>query len=173
MEFQQHRRVEPIGRGPTGPPFGSAPTERSRGSGHRQVDPASRQQGAGRQDRLLRQQQRRPRHDDLRQAVHRLDVGLDEQARRQLAGWVSEQYAVEYGDIPLGFLAVCYLGPPYVDHRLDLIHVIVEHFGPSDPVPAPFDGARMMVRSGGYAFVEVYASGELVPILSDGTPVTS
>lgn len=49
--------------------------------------------------------------------------------------------------------------------------MIVRHFAPSDQVPDPFSGARMLVRSGGYAFVEVYSGGLLLPVLDDGTVV--
>lgn len=119
----------------------------------------------------LRRERLAPRPQALRDAVGRLDAGLDEQTRRQLAEWIGEEYRANYGEIPLGFLARCYLGPPYVDHQLDLFHVIVRHFAPSDQVPDPFSGARMLVRSGGYAFVEVYSGGLLLPVLDDGTVV--
>lgn len=89
-------------------------------------------------------------------------------ARKQLAQWIGEQYSVEYGSMLLGMVARCYLGPPYVDHRLNLIGAIVEHFGPSDPMPEPFQGARMLVRSGAYAFIEVHTDGRLVPVTDDG-----
>jgi hypothetical protein len=111
----------------------------------------------------------RPRHSGLFQAMQRLDAQIDQAARRELADWISEQYATDYGDIPLGFVAKCYLGAPYVDHRLDLLHSIAEHYQPADAVPAPFDRARMLARLGSYAFIEVYASGLLVPVRVDGS----
>ncbi|MFG1607777.1 hypothetical protein [Actinoplanes sp. NPDC049265] len=116
-------------------------------------------------------QRRKPRHAGIFEAVHRLDAGLDEAARANLVGWIRAEYQSEFGDVPLGMFALCHLGPPYVDHRLDLWRSIVEHYAPADPVPDPFAGARMLVRSGAYEFVEVYASGELRPILPDGTAV--
>lgn len=119
----------------------------------------------------LRRERLAPRPQGLRDAVGRLDAGLDDGARRQLAEWIAEEYRSGYGEIPLGFFARCHLGPPYVDHQLDLFAVIVRHFAPSDPVPDPFSGARMLVRSGGYAFVEVYSDGLLLPVLDDGTVV--
>lgn len=112
---------------------------------------------------------RRPRHAGLFEAVRRIDVTADPRARADLAKWVKDEYATEFGDIPLGFLAKCHLGPPFVDHRLDLVHDIVEHYEPAGVVPEPFAQARMLVRTGGYAFVEVYASGELRAVLPDGT----
>ncbi|MEV3987808.1 hypothetical protein AB0J57_02755 [Streptomyces sp. NPDC049837] len=111
------------------------------------------------------------RSDRLRQAVGRLDAGLDETACRQLAEWAREEYAAAHGDVPLGFVARCYLGPPFVDHQLNLFHVIVQHFAPADPMPEPFSKARMLARSGGYAYVEVYSGGLVLPVLDDGTVV--
>jgi hypothetical protein len=111
----------------------------------------------------------RPRHSGLFEAIRRMDLQIDEAARRELAAWIGEQYARDHGDIPLGFLATCYLGAPYVDHRLDLIHSIVEHFQPADAVPTPFDRARPLARLSSYEFIEVYASGVLVPVRVDGS----
>lgn len=109
------------------------------------------------------------RHSGLFEAVHRLDTQIDAAARRELASWITDQYATEYGDIPLGFLARCYLGAPYVDHRLDLLQSIAEHYTPDDAVSAPFDRARSLARSNAYEFIEVYGSGTLVPVRVDGT----
>jgi hypothetical protein len=110
------------------------------------------------------------RHAGLFQAIRQLDSGMDLEARKQLAKWIGDQYAIEYGSFVLGMVAICYLGPPYVDHRLDLLGSIVEHYAPSDPMPHPYEGARMLARSGSYAFVEVHSNGELVPVFDDGTP---
>ncbi|KUN85783.1 hypothetical protein AQJ66_12565 [Streptomyces bungoensis] len=112
-----------------------------------------------------------PRSRKLLDAVGRLDAGLDERACGALADWVREEYATSYGAVPLGFVARCYLGPPYVDHQLNLFHVIVRHFPPAEPMPEPFSAARMLARSGGYACVEVYEDGLLLPVLDDGTVV--
>ncbi|MEV0322777.1 hypothetical protein ACIBKX_20900 [Streptomyces sp. NPDC050658] len=112
-----------------------------------------------------------PRSSELREAVARLDAHLDAKATQELSDWIREQYTNAHGTVPLGFFARCFLGPPYVDHQLNLFAVIVEHFAPSDRVPAPFSGARSMVRPGGYAYVEVYSDGLLVPVLDDGTAV--
>jgi hypothetical protein len=118
-----------------------------------------------------RHQARKRRHAGLFEAIHRLDAGLDAATRAQLAEWIRGEYAAEFGDVPLGLFGLCHLGPPYIDHRLDLLLSIVEHYGPADTVPEPFAGARMLVRSGAYDFVEVYASGELKPVLKDGSVV--
>ncbi|MEU6677363.1 hypothetical protein [Streptomyces sp. NPDC046925] len=113
----------------------------------------------------------RARERPLMDAVTRLDAGLDEGARRQLAEWIGEEYRTAYGDVPLGLVAVCHLGPPYIDHVLNLFHVILRHFAPAEPMPEPFAQARMLVRSGGYAYVEVYDGGLVLPVLADGTVV--
>jgi hypothetical protein len=119
----------------------------------------------------LGQRLRKPRHAGLFEAVHRLDAGLDAGMRAQLAEWIRAEYQSEFGDVPLGMFALCHLGPPYIDHRLDLLQSIVEHYAPADAVPEPFNQARMLVRTGAYDFVEVYASGELRPVLKDGSVV--
>lgn len=114
---------------------------------------------------------RKPRHAGLFDALHRLDTGLDPATRDELARWIRDQYTVEYGDIPLGFVSRCYLGPPYVDHWMDLMHNILDHFSAGQAMPEPFEGARMLARASTYAFIEVYASGRLIPVMEDGTPV--
>ncbi|MCT4355568.1 hypothetical protein M5362_20740 [Streptomyces sp. Je 1-79] len=111
------------------------------------------------------------RSDGLRGAVARLDAGLDESARGQLADWAREEYAGSHGAVPLGFVARCYLGPPYVDHILNLFHVIVQHFSPGEAMPEPFAKARMLARSDGYAYIEIYDNGLILPVLADGTVV--
>ena len=114
----------------------------------------------------------RARHSGLFEAVRRLDARLDATARRELSEWIRSQYHRAYGNIPLGMVAVCYLGPPYVDHRLDLFGSILDHFPAADPMPEPFQQARMLARVGAYEFVEVYTDGRLVPVRPDGTAVT-
>lgn len=115
---------------------------------------------------------RRSRGRELLAAVHRLDAVLDEAARAELARWAREHYRAELDDMPVGLVAQCFLGPPFVDHRMDLLHEILDHYAPADVMPDPFGQARMLVRTGAYAFVEVYASGALVPVRDDGSTVT-
>lgn len=104
-------------------------------------------------------------------AVHRLDAALDQATRDAIAAYIRAGYERDIGDLPVGFVAPCGLGPPYVDHILDLGQTIVEHYGPADAMPEPFARARMLVRSGAYAYVEVYLSGTVVPVLGDGSAV--
>ncbi|SBV05632.1 hypothetical protein YW5DRAFT_03032 [Streptomyces sp. Ncost-T6T-1] len=110
----------------------------------------------------------RPRHAGLFEALHRLDAGLSPEALRELTEWIREEYRSEYGDFPVGWLAVCGLGPPYVDHRLDLTMAILQHYTPGDVLPEPYARARILIRTGAYPLVEVYASGALVPVPPDG-----
>ena len=117
----------------------------------------------------------KPRHAGLFEAVRRLDAVVDPAERKALADWIRGEYEREYEftDVPLGFVSVCYLGPPYVEHRLDLAASIVDHFSVAQAMPEPFQQARMMIRSGGYEFLEVYLSGKVIAVRPDGTPVHS
>ncbi len=107
---------------------------------------------------VVRRELYTPRSRKLLDAVGRLDAGLDEQACRSLAEWLREQYTTAYGSVPLGYVARCYLGPPYVDHQLSLLGVIVRHFS-----------ACLLYTC--YACVEVYDDGLILPVLDDGTVV--
>ncbi|MHB9859418.1 hypothetical protein [Streptomyces sp. YIM S03343] len=166
---------QPIGQPAFGPAFGqpaSGPSTSGRPStghappGHASPGPAQRQ----RTPAVLRELFRK-RGSQLLDSVRKLDTGLDERACQALADWIRDEYAASYGEVPLGFVARCYLGPPYVDHQLNLFHVIVRHFAPAEPMPEPFAAARMLARSGGYAYVEVYSDGLILPVLDDGTVV--
>jgi hypothetical protein len=111
------------------------------------------------------------RSASLIDAVHRLDASIDQAARDAIAAHIRAEYERDIGDLPLGFVAPCGLGPPYVDHILDLGQSIVEHYAPADAMPEPFARARMLARSGAYAYVEVYLSGTIVPVRADGSAV--
>ncbi|MFF5443912.1 hypothetical protein [Streptomyces sp. NPDC012888] len=115
----------------------------------------------------------RERSAALREACARLDAGVDDATRRQLADWIREQYEVHHHGAPVGWVARCLLGPPYVDHTLDLFGSILVHYAPADPMPEPCASARTLARNSAYAWVEVYSDGSLVPVLTDGRPVRS
>ncbi|MFJ3876183.1 hypothetical protein ACIPW5_01835 [Streptomyces sp. NPDC090077] len=132
--------------------------------------PAPAAAGAGRPpgpvaDRL------KDRSRELLEAVSGFDAGLDEAARRRLADWIRAHYESEHPGAPVGFLARCHLGPPYVDHVLDLFGAIVTHYAPRDTLPEPYGGARMLVRNPGYAYVEVHSDGLVLPVLAGGSVV--
>lgn len=114
---------------------------------------------------------RKARHAGIFEAVHRMDAGLDPAAREALGRWIRDEYEREYGEVPIGLFAMCHLGAPYVDHRLDLFQSIVEHYTAADAVPPQFAAARILVRTGAYDFIEVYSGGDLKPILKDGSVV--
>ena len=119
------------------------------------------------------QSTQKPRSAELIAAIHQIDASIDDAVNRDLADWIRDEYQQQFGsdDIPLGFVAVCYLGPPRVEHQLNLMHRITGHFSAAQPMPQPFQQCRMLVRSGSYEYVEVYASGQTIPIRADGTPV--
>ncbi|WP_239085095.1 hypothetical protein [Streptomyces halstedii] len=112
-----------------------------------------------------------PRSAALRDAMASLDSGIDEARARRLIDGIRQEYASVHGGVPLGFLAHCSLGPPYVDHRLTLDHTVVRHFAPADTLPEPFAAARMLARSERYAYIEVFSDGLTLPVLMDGTVV--
>jgi len=93
---------------------------------------------------------------------------------KQVSNFTDEQieaaYAERMGGVLLGLFARCYLGAPYVDHRLTIVGRILEHYTAGDEVPAPFDGARGLARSSVYSYIEIYSDGEIVPVTADGTP---
>ncbi|MFG2413021.1 hypothetical protein [Streptomyces goshikiensis] len=113
----------------------------------------------------------RNRSPELLEAVSRLDAGLDDTARRQLADWIREHYEAEHHTAPVGYVAKCWLGPPYVDHVLDLFGTILTHYTPGDVMPAPYGEARMLARNASYACVEVYSDGLVLPVLTNGSVV--
>lgn len=113
----------------------------------------------------------RTRPAEMLDAVRRLDASLGEKALRQTVEWLREQYSTESGTVLLGFVAKCHLGRPYVDHQVGLDGAILRHFAPGEAMPEPFNGARMLARSGAYAYIEVYDKGLVLPIMGDGTVV--
>ncbi|NLE79314.1 MAG: hypothetical protein GX610_06965 [Rhodococcus sp.] len=112
---------------------------------------------------------RKPRSGDILSAFRALDTAIDRRAQLEIMQWLRDEYDTRQGGVLLGCLQQCYLGPPFVDHKLDLLHDIVEHYHAADAVADPFAQARGLVRSGSYAYIEVYSDGSLVPVRPDGT----
>lgn len=113
----------------------------------------------------------KPRSLDLLVSVRSLDTSLDPQANAVIMQTIRDEYDARQGGMLVGLFSRCYLGPPYVDHKLDIFGNICEHFVPSDDVEFPYSQARGLVRSDAYAFVELYSDGAVVPIRTDGEPV--
>ncbi|MFC8230557.1 hypothetical protein [Streptomyces sp. NPDC057287] len=112
-----------------------------------------------------------PRSRRLLDMVTALDSGVTEAEIAHRADEIRRMYAGDRGGLPIGFLARCRLGAPFVDHRLDLAHTVVTHFAAADPVPEPFGAARMLARSQSYAYIEIYSDGLVIPVLRDGSVV--
>lgn len=111
---------------------------------------------------------RAPRHAGLFEAIQRLDTQMDQQARRELLDWVQAEYEQNFGRVPIGMVAACYLGAPFVDHMLDLTGNILEHYAAAQSMPAPFAKARSLARHKAFAFIEVYSDGSLMPVSHNG-----
>jgi hypothetical protein len=110
---------------------------------------------------------RRPH--ELLEAIAALDTVADESVRAQILDWIQQSYEDRGGGILLGLFGKCYLGSPYVDHRMSLDGSILEHFKGDENVPPAFEPCRALVRSSAYAYIEVYADGQVVPIRTDGS----
>src|SRR3954468_22108258 len=71
-------------------------------------------QGARGEQRSADQQalrvQRTPRHSGIFEAIRRLDATVDQAAREELSAWIRDQYQVNYGNVPVGFVSECFLG---------------------------------------------------------------
>lgn len=114
----------------------------------------------------------RCRDQQLLQTLSQVDVQVDQVAQANVMQWIREEYEERYGGMLLGMFSKCFLGPPFVDHKLDLFGSIVEHYSPNDDPGYPYSKARGLARSGSYAFIEIYSDGQIVPILPDGTAVS-
>jgi len=112
------------------------------------------------------------RSQALVEAVAKLDTATDPAYAAALMQWIADQYAERNGGTLVGIFSRCYLGHPYIDHRLDVMGgMIMDHFTAADTPPGPFAAARPYARSDAYAYTEVYSDGAVVPIREDGQPV--
>lgn len=139
-------------------------TKFSQAAGSRTVDVAA--------SRTVDRNRRAVRSQELIEAVNRIDTTSDQATMQALRQWINDEYESRQGGTLLGLFSRCYLGAPYVDHRLDLSgSTIVEHFTREQSPPGPFQMARPFARNHAYLFVEVYDDGAVVPIRADGRPV--
>lgn len=120
---------------------------------------------------LMRRARRTRRAAELVEAVSRIDTATDPATLQALAAWIDDAYAQREGGELLGLFARCYLGPPYIDHRLSLAGTITEHYTPGDQVPPGFLPCRALARSDAYLFIEVYSDGQVIPIRATGDAV--
>lgn len=118
---------------------------------------------------LHRRSQTRSR--ELMSVLGDIDVCVDRASQAEIMRWVQAEYEARQGGTLVGLLQQCYLGPPYVDHKLDLFGDIVRHYEGGEAVESPYGQARGLVSSGAYAFVEIYSDGAMVPVRPDGTAV--
>lgn len=139
-------------------------TQASRGPISRNVDVAAA--------RAIDRNRRAVRSQELIEAVQHLDVTTDPATAQAIMQWINDEYESRQGGTLVGLFSRCYLGAPYVDHRLDLSggHIL-EHFTREQSPPGPFQAARPLARSNAYIFVEVYDDGTVVPVRADGRPV--
>jgi hypothetical protein len=114
---------------------------------------------------------KKPRSKALLQAIQSLDTTTDPSTIRDLLDQIAADYAERNGGLILGLFSKCHLGPPFVDHRLSLGEVILEHYRREDLVPDPFSNARSLAQSAMYLYIEIYSDGQIVPVRPDGTCV--
>lgn len=122
--------------------------------------------------RTVDRNRRAVRSKELVEAVQRLDTTTDSATAHAIMQWINDEYESRQGGTLVGLFSRCYLGSPYVDHRMDLTggHIL-EHYTREDTPPPAFHPARPFARSDAYIFVEVYDDGTVVPIRPDGRPV--
>lgn len=104
------------------------------------------------------------------EALQQIDVAPTEQARREIIEWLVGVYEARGGGALVGLFGHCYLGAPFVDHAFDLTGTIREHYTAADSVPPMYTGARPFAMSDAYAYIEIYADGQIIPVRPDGSP---
>lgn len=109
------------------------------------------------------------RSAELLEAIAQIDTITDPATQGELAAWINERYEERGGGTLVGLFGHCYLGDPYIDHRMDISGNIIQHFKPADSVPGPFAAARPLARSTAYLFIEIYDDGQVVPVRPDGS----
>lgn len=109
------------------------------------------------------------RSAELLEAIAQIDTITDPATQGELAAWINERYEERDGGTLVGLFGHCYLGDPYIDHRMDIAGNITQHFKPADGVPGPFAAARPLARSTAYLFIEIYDDGQVVPVRPDGS----
>lgn len=119
--------------------------------------------------RELERRRRQRRSPGLLEAVSRLDAEPSLEAQAKIMEWLRKEYEERGGGPLIGLFSRCYLGPPYVDHMLNLLGQICEHYSLGESPESPYLPARALVQNRAYAYVEVYADGAVIPVRTDGT----
>lgn len=117
----------------------------------------------------LSRRRRQARDPGLLEAVKRLDAEPSREAQLKILNWLQQEYDARGGGPLIGLFSRCYLGAPYVDHMLNLLGQICEHYSMNESPQGPYVGARALARNLAYAYVEVYADGAVIPVRIDGT----
>jgi hypothetical protein len=84
-----------------------------------------------------------------------------------IADELRREFEEKWAMPPLGYVAHCYLGPPYEVHTLTDHGDIIEHYPLGQALPAELERARPLATEH-YLCIEVYAD-RLVAVLPDGS----
>jgi hypothetical protein len=117
---------------------------------------------------LEARRERRP--VELVRVISQLDAYQQAAQLDSAAAWIAHQYTIQDLGHLIGLFQQCSLGPPLVDHQLDLASLNLEHFTTGSIPPGPYPAARLLAAGDGCLYVEVYADGRLIPIGHDGRP---
>ena len=122
--------------------------------------------------RTVDRNRRTIRSRELIEAVQSLDTTSDPATAQAVMRWINDEYESRQGGQIVGLFSRCYLGAPYVDHRLDLGgSCIIEHYTRVQTPPGAFQAARALARNNAYIFIEVYDDGSVIPIREDGRSI--
>lgn len=140
--------------------------------GGQSVSPATLStQGTARQTSIPSERLRRTRSSRYLEAIRALDAGGQTGAADRI-GAIRDAVAAEFpdgpGSWPLGWVAKCFLGPPFEVHLLDMAGQIVRHFRVGEALPEGMERARRLAASGQYLLIEVF-SDKLVAVGADGS----
>lgn len=89
----------------------------------------------------------------------------------EIVDGLHREFAETWSAVPLGFVAHCYLGPPFEAHTLTVDGAIIEHYRSGQSLPGPLEQARALARTEHYLVIEVYLD-KLVAVRADGSVVT-
>ncbi|GAA2959970.1 hypothetical protein [Microbacterium schleiferi] len=110
------------------------------------------------------------RSADIVASMKILDSAPNELAAQEIAEWLNGEFESRGGGALLGLFGHCYLGHPYADHLMTLDGSIIRHFTHAEPVPSGFEPARSLAVTDAYAYIEIYADGQIIPVRPDGIP---